>query len=71
MPVFLALILSIAIGYFLGSLVFVLFGALIIALPLYVIVKFFISTHLIPCLEKRKERRKIRKILKERLKYLV
>lgn len=70
MPIFLGLILGLAVGYFFGSFVLVLFGVLIIALPLYVIAKSFTKTYLVPYFKKRRERKKLRNILKERLSYL-
>ena len=62
------LLLSIFIGYFLGPLAIILFGILLIAVPVAIILKAFIT--LSDTWQKRKERKKLKKLLEKRLSYL-
>jgi ABC-type bacteriocin/lantibiotic exporter with double-glycine peptidase domain len=70
MTVFLGLLLSVAVGYILGPLALVLFFIAIIAVPLFLIIKALTNEYIAPYLIKKREKRKLKKILKERFKYL-
>ena len=63
------LLLSVLVGYFFGPLVIILFGILLIAVPVALILKAFFIT-LSDTWQKRKERKKLKKLLEKRLSYL-
>jgi Flp pilus assembly protein TadB len=63
------LLLSVLVGYFFGPLVIILFGILLIAVPVALILKAFLIT-LSDTWQKRKERKKLKKLLEKRLSYL-
>lgn len=66
MPFVFGVILSILVGYALGGLVIFLIPIMAVAVFIYFISKPVLQKYI----EKKTERRKLKKILKERLKYL-
>jgi len=66
----LELILSIAVGYFLGPLVILLFGILLIVFPAGLVLKALFSDFLSDKWQRYKQKRRLKKLLKERLSYL-
>jgi|GEM_PF-3460921 len=63
-------LLSIAIGYFLGPLVIILFGILLIVFPIGLVIKALFSVFLSDRWQRLKQKRRLKKLLKERLNYL-
>jgi hypothetical protein len=66
MPFVFGIILSAFIGYILGPLVFLLAPLIIGLIFLYLLLKSYLPGRI----ERWRERRKVKKLLKERLKYL-
>jgi hypothetical protein len=62
----LVLILSVLVGYLLGGLALVLMPLVFLIWLGYVMVKPFVKSYL----ERRRERKKLKRLLKERLRYL-
>lgn len=62
----LVLILSVLVGYLLGGLALVLMPLVFLVWLGYVMVKPFVKSYL----ERRRERKKLKRLLKERLRYL-
>lgn len=70
MPFVFGILLALATGYFLGPVVFLIFAVLVLSVPLWFIGKALYDAYGRAYFKRMRERRRIRKVLRERLKWL-